>query len=188
MNLQSPFRIGIKPKDGKQYVDELQIGDSKLIVNTSIEYAKDVNRIGVVFSLPFHYKGDLQIGDEVVVHHNVFRITLNDNGVPMQSNYHLKDDLFFVDDNMIYLQIRDGKMIAYGDNVFVEPIIENDYWLGEQIVERQGIVKITNTSLKKIGVIEDTKVVFRKFCENEFNIFGKKYYKMQDKRILAILN
>jgi len=70
MNLQSPFRIGIKPKDGNQYINELQIGNVKLVVNTSIEEADDVQRIGVVFSLPKIYDGDLQIGDEVVVHHN----------------------------------------------------------------------------------------------------------------------
>lgn len=188
MKLQSPFRIGIKPKDGNEYINELQVGNVKLVVNTSIEEADDVQRIGVVFSLPMIYNGDLQIGDEVVVHHNVFRTTLNDWGVPVQSSFHFKDDMYFVDNDMIYLRIRNGEVTSYNDNVFIFPIKEETLWEGEKLVERQGIVKISNEKLREQGIVENSKIVFRKFNEYKFNIFGLELYKMQDKRVLAVLN
>ena len=75
MQLTSPFKIGITPKEGQQYVNELKVGNTELVVNTSIEDAVDVQRIGTVISLPFHYQGELKVGDDVVIHHNVFRIT-----------------------------------------------------------------------------------------------------------------
>ena len=188
MNLQSPFRIGIKPKDGNQYINEIQIGDVNLVVNTSIEEAEDVQRIGVVFSLPIHYKGDLAIGDEVVVHHNIFRTTLSDKGIPVQSTFHFMDDMYFVDNDMIYLKIRDGIVSSYNDNVFVLPIVEETLWEGQKLVERQGIIKFSNEKLRSQGINEGDKIVFRKFCEYKFNIFNMELYKMQDKRILATLN
>lgn len=188
MILQSPFRICVSPKDNSQYINELKIGDSSLIINTSIEHAKDVQRIGVVRSLPIHFKGDLMVGDEIVTHHNVFRITFNDKGVPMQSDFHFKDDLFFIDDELIYLKIRNGEISSYNDNVFVEPIKEDTLFEGEKLAERQGIIKFTSEALKKLGVITGTKIHFRKHCEAEFNIFGMNLYKMQEKRILAVLS
>jgi hypothetical protein len=186
--LQSPFRVGVKPKDGNQYVNEIKIGDVKLVVNTSIEEADNVQRVGVVFSIPMTFSGNLEIGDEVVVHHNVFRTSLNDWGVPMESSYHFKDDMYFIGEDMIYLRIRNGEVTSYNDNVFILPIVEDTIWEGQKLIERQGIVKISNEKLRNQGIEENTKVVFRKFCEYKFNIFGMEMYKMQDKRILATLN
>jgi len=44
-----------------------------VIVTSSIENHKDVNRIGRVENVPVGYDGDIAIGDLVVIHHNVFR-------------------------------------------------------------------------------------------------------------------
>lgn len=185
MTLQSPFKICIKPKGGNQYINELKIGDTEIIINISIEEAEDVQRIGTIVSLPFHYSGELKVGDDVIVHHNVFRITFNDKGIPMQSDFHFKDDLFFIGNDLIYMFIRDGKVNAYNDNVFVEPIHYEDYWEGPKLLERQGIVKFTNEKLKSIGVVENSKIHFRKFCEYSFHIFGMHLYKMTNNRIMA---
>jgi len=188
MDLRSIYNIGIEPKDKQQYINTIKNGNVELIVNTSIENGEDVQRIGVVVSLPLIYNGELKIGDEVVVHHNVFRITYNDQGVPMQSTFHFKDDLFFIPEDMIYLKIRKGKVSSYNDNVFVEPIMYEDYWEGQKLVERQGYIKFSNDKLNNIGIKDGDKIVFRKFCEYKFNIFGLELYKMKDTRILAKLN
>lgn len=188
MNLQSTVRIGIKPKEGKQYNNTIKVGDSELVVCTSIEEAEDVQRIGIVFSLPINYKGELKVNDEVIVQHNVFRISYNQMGVPMQSNQHIKDDMFFVDEELIYLYIRDGIAKGHQDNVFVEPFKEITKWEGEKEVQHQGIIYISNKELKSIGVNENDKIQFRMHCEYEFKIFGKRLYKMKNSRILAKLN
>ena len=185
--LQSPFKICVKPKDNAQYINELKIGNTDFIVNTTIDNAEDVQRIGVIVSLPMHYKGELKVNDEVVTHHNVFRITSNDKGVPMESMFHFKDNLFFIDEDLVYMYIRNGKINAYNDYVFVEPILYEDRWEGQKLDERKGIVRFTNEKLKKIGVFENTKIHFRKFCESKYDIFGLNLYKMQNYRILAII-
>jgi hypothetical protein len=187
MNLQSPFRYGIKPKDNSQYVDKLKVGDTELTLTTSIENHEDVQRIGIVVSLPLIHDGILEIGDEVVVHHNVFRITYNDKGVPMESNYHLKNDLFFVDRDLIYLYIRNAVVMAYGDSVFLEPIKEDIPWEGEKLVPHQALVKYTNDELKSIGVESGQKICYRKNAEYLFHIFGHTLYKTTSKRVLATL-
>jgi hypothetical protein len=186
-NLQSPFKVGIKPKDGTQYINTLESGNSDLTINTSIENAEDIQRIGVVVSLPIFHDNTLQIGDEVVVHHNVFRITYNDKGIPMNSNFHLMNDLFFVDKDMIYLYIRNGEIFAYGDAVFLKPFTEETKWEGEKIVKHQAIVKYTNDKLKKLGVPIGTKICHRKNIEYIFKIFGEELYKTNSTRILATL-
>lgn len=185
--LQSPFKICVKPKDNNQYINELKIGDSDLIVNTTIDDAENVQPIGVVVSLPIHYKGELKVSDEVLIHHNVFRITSNDKGIPMESIFHFKDNFFFIDEELVYMYIRDGKINAYNDNVFIEPISYEDYWEGPKLEERKGIVKFSNEKLKSIGVVENTKIHFRKFCEANYKVFGMNLYKMKNNRIMAII-
>jgi hypothetical protein len=68
--MRAPFKFIISPINNEQYVN--QIGN--LIVNTSIEEAEDVQRIGIVQSVPFAYSGFIKKGDAVVVQHNVLSL------------------------------------------------------------------------------------------------------------------
>lgn len=147
--MKSPYKFIISPINNEQYVN--QIGN--LIVNTSIEEAEDVQRIGVVESLPFTYSGFIQKGDLVVVQHNVFRITLDDWGFPRQSDNFIKDNLFGVTPDIIYAVVRDGKIMSSDDYIFVEPIVEEDFWLGKQTVKNQGFAKYVNPTMEAQGCI-----------------------------------
>ena len=180
MNLRSPFRVGIKPKDNAQYVNDITVGETQLTVNNSIENAEDVQRIGIVVSLPLIDRTGLKLGDEVVVHHNVFRITWDDRGFPRQSDFHLINDLFFVDDDLIYMIIREGKVVGYKDNVFVKPIKEVVPWEGEITIPNKGIVSFSNDELIKQNVEQNQKVAIRKHTDYKFHIFGDTYYKMKN--------
>jgi len=189
MNLRSPFKIGIKPKGGSQYVNEIDLdSEKKLVVNSSIEDAEDVQRIGIVVSLPLINKTSLKLGDEVVVHHNVFRITYDDKGIPRQSDFHFINDLFFISDDLIYMVIREGKVLGYKDNVFVKPIKEYVAWEGEITIPNKGELSFPNEKLINEGVSQNQKVAIRKFTDYKFHIFGETYYKMTDNRVLATLN
>mgnify|MGYP003146450276 CR=1 FL=1 len=59
----------VKPKNNQEYNRE----KNGVIITSSIENAKDVNRFGIIEKTPLFYTGDLKEGDEVVLHHNVFR-------------------------------------------------------------------------------------------------------------------
>lgn len=181
-----PHRFIVSPK-GNQYNNSKQIGDVELIINTSIEEAENVNRNGIVIALPLDYKGEIEVGDEVIVHHNIFRITYNDKGIPRQSDFHIKDNLFYIDKDLIYLFIRNGKKMAVDNHVFIKPIKENDKWFGEIEKERIGIVKFANKTLISEGINEGDKIGFFKDCEYPFEIDNEKLYLMKNHRILVKL-
>lgn len=188
MNLQIYNKFIVSPINGQNYINEIRVGDKTLIVNNSIENAEDVNRIGVVKSIPKNYKGVIQLGDLVVTQHNVFRITYSDWGIPRFSDNHIKDDLYAITTDVIYLIIRDGKYIATDEFVLVEPIIEEDKWKGKQMVEDKGIARHINQDLINQGVKAGDKVALKKFANYLFEIFEEKFYIMKNSRVLAVLN
>lgn len=58
-----------------RYNNVVDVDDKKLVVNTEIT-ERDymfVNRIGKVISVPAGIKTEVSVGDEIIVHHNVFR-------------------------------------------------------------------------------------------------------------------
>jgi len=186
--IQKPFHFIISPLDGKQYNDEIIVAGKKLLICNSIEEASDVNRIGVVRNVPKNYKGNVQIGDLIITQHNVFRICFNDKGVPLQSDHFIKDDLFSVSPDLIYLIIRNGEFIATDDYVFIEPIEVNDFWLGKHTLENVGIAKYINTEVKDYGVKQGDKIIFRKFANYLFEIFGERLFMMKNNRVLAVVD
>lgn len=168
---------------GSQFKNTEEIGGIQFITSTSIEEAKNVNRNAKVVSLPIDYKGNIKVGDEVIIHHNIFRPQYDHKGIVIQSNQHIKDNLYWVPKELIYMIIRQGEKIAVDDNVFVQPFTENDYFLGVVEKEHSGIVRYSNDN-SQIG----KKIAFRRNCEFEFNIDGEKLYCMKKSRLLAELN
>ena len=78
--MQSIFDFIIKPKN-KRYDNIKQIGDKELILNSEISDHRYVSRIGIVLSIPKSENTNIQVGDEVIVHHNVFRRWHNVKGI-----------------------------------------------------------------------------------------------------------
>jgi co-chaperonin GroES (HSP10) len=178
----------IKPKNGEKYINTESIGGKEIVVNSSIEEAKDVQRIGIVVSVPELFKSEVKVGDEIIVWHNVFRMIYDNKGIMIESRFYIKDDLFYVDPELTYMVIRNGEKIAIHDNVFVEPSKIHDQWEGDKLHEQVGIIKYTNSTLKKEGIFNEDRIVFKKNCEHEFEIDGEKLYRMKNNRILAKLN
>ena len=71
--MQSLYSFIIQPKNGR-YANKVEVGDKKLIVNTTMDDHKFVNRIGIVKSIPKIGETSISVGDQVIVHHNVFKI------------------------------------------------------------------------------------------------------------------
>ena len=185
-NIKSPYRFIVSPHGG-QYVDTKNIDGVELVVNTSIEEAENVQRIAVVKSVPIGYKGDIRQGDLVVIQHNVFRVTFDDNGIPRQSDNHIKDDLFGITNDSIYMIIRDGEKIAPDDSMFVEPIINFDEWHGYKAMDNIGIARYVNSDMKVQGINPGDKIAFKSYSNYEFEIFGEKLWMMKNRRVTAKL-
>jgi co-chaperonin GroES (HSP10) len=185
--MRMPSKFIISPLNGEKFLNTKQVGDKTLITNTSIEHASNVNRIGVVLALPMDYEGNIQVGDHVVVQHNVFRTYFDGKGRTRESDFHIKGDLFQVSADLIFLIIRGKDKISVDNYVFVAPIIENKKWIGEIEQEHVGIVKYTNQALIKQDVNAGDKIAFKVDSEYKFIIEGERLYRMRTNTILAKL-
>ena len=71
--MKSIYGFLIKPI-GKRYNNVKKIGDSELVLNTEIYNHQYINREAEVLSVPKIGKTDIQVGDTVMVHHNIFKM------------------------------------------------------------------------------------------------------------------
>ena len=71
--MQSPDRFIVRPIKGKRYNNTKEIGGLEFITSTSEEDVSASNREAEVISVPLNYKGEIEKGDVLLVHHNVFK-------------------------------------------------------------------------------------------------------------------
>jgi hypothetical protein len=173
----------VEPYGGSNFVVE----ENNIVVNISIEDPAFTNRLGVIKYLPNNYKGDIEIGDMLIVHHNVFRTYYDYLGNKKESFNHIKDNMFFVGREFIYMVIKkDGTKVAFENNVFVKPIYESySIFEDETEVEHIGTLYLSNEELEKEGFYKGDGVMFAKDSEYEFMIEGERLYRMTTKKILA---
>ena len=175
--MQSLYSFIIQPKNGR-YTNEVEVGDKKLIVNTTMDDHKFVNRVGVVMSVPLIGDTDLSVGDEVIVHHNVFRRFYNMKGKEQNSRSYFKEDLYFCSADQIYMYNNK----AFLDRCFVKPLVSNDLLLKTK--PNTGILKYGNKKLEKLGIFENDLVSFPNHGKWEFIIGKELLYCMKSKDIL----
>lgn len=187
MNLQSPYKFIVSPI-GRQYNDTKKVGDVELQICNSIEEGIDVNRLAKVMSIPENYNGEIQPGDTVIIGHNVFRISYDHKGLVQESQWYVANKQFAVEKDLIYAVVKNNELIPTEDNVFVEPIIESDFWRGDIEAENVGFAKYVNSQLKSAGVENGSKIAFKQFSKYIFEIHGKKLLMMKNRRIIAKLN
>jgi len=178
--MQSLFSFIVQPKNGR-YDNEVDIDGKKLIINTTMDDHKYVNRIGIVKSIPKVGETNIKIGDEVVVHHNVFRRFYDVRGVEKNSSSYFKEDLYFCFYDQIFLYKQDNEWKAPFDFCFVKPIVENKKQLVTVQKERPrvGILKYGNSSLDALKVNEGSLVGFSPSSEYEFVIDNDRLYRMR---------
>ena len=120
--MKSPFNFIVRPIEGKRYNNTKTIGGMEFIVNTSEEEHKFSNRQATVVETPVGYDGPINIGDTILVHHNVFKFYNDIKGNRKSGKSFFKEDLFFVDNDQFYLYKQDGKWNSHDRFCFVKPI------------------------------------------------------------------
>lgn len=177
--MQHPIRFIVKPL-GDKYIKEKIVDGGKIITSSSIEHARDVNRIGVVVRVPKIYKGSISEGDSVVLHHNVFRDVYNQSGEFRHSSKLIEDDNFLVDETSMFMYKKEGgEWQCNLDFCFIRPfeIEELGKWKHAPL---EGTIVYSNI------LPTGTHVGFTPESEYEFMIDGEILYKMSD-RDIAIL-
>ena len=178
--MQSLYSFIIQPKNGR-YTNEVNVGDKKLIINTTMDDHKFVNRIGVVMSVPLIGDTDLSVGDEVIVHHNVFRRFYDVRGVEKNSSSYFKEDMYFCYYDQIFLYKHNNQWKAPGNFCYVKPIIKKEKKIisDEKEQKRMGILKYGNSSLEAFKIHEGDLVGFSPSSEYEFIIEEDRLYRMR---------
>jgi len=182
--MQSLYNFIIEPENNR-YNNEVNIDGKKLIINTTMDDYKFVNRVGIVKSIPLVGNTNIKVGDKVIVHHNVFRRFYDIKGREKNSSSYFKEDMYFCYFDQIFLYMQNNKWKAPRNYCFLKPILNNKKNIITAEKERKhiGILKYGNKSLEALGINEGDLIGFNLNSEYEFVIDNNRLYRMQSKDI-----
>jgi hypothetical protein len=176
--MKSLYQFIVTPKQ-ERYNNTKNIDDKELIINTNIEDHRFVSKKAVVVSTPAAFKTDIKPGDEVYVHHNIFRRWYDIRGNEKNGSTYFKDDLYFANIHQIYMY----NLKPHLDYCFVSPIKETDIFSTSKERKYFGILKYSNKSLERVGLNPGAFIIFTPKSEFEFIIEGERLYCMKSKDI-----
>jgi len=171
---------------GKEYSNDINIGGVKLILNTKIESFKFVNNLAVVVSIPLAYKTRVNVGDIIVIHHNVFRTFYDIKGKKKKSRSWFKEDLYFCSLDQVYLykNKNDDDFKSINNRCFIKPLKSKRKFSVDKEQKLIGILKIGNSSLEAAGVSEGDLVGYTPYGEYDFIINDERLYCMKSNDIV----
>jgi len=174
--VKAPFDFVIEPK-GQRYNNTKKVGDKELILNTEIFNHQYVNRSAIVKAVPTAIDTNIKVGDEVIVHHNVFRRWHDMQGNEKNSRGYFNENTYLVKEDQIFLyDSNDWK--ACDGYCFVQPIKQRNKLAEEKEEQCIGVVKYTD------GVYKSGELVgFTPFSTYEFIIDNTKLYRVLNKFI-----
>ena len=176
--MKSIYDFIIEPKDTR-YNNTKKVGDKELVLNTEIFNHQYVSREAVIKHLPLAVDTELQIGDEVIIHHNVFRRWHNVRGEEKNSKSYIDENTYCVKEDQIYSYNRDKQgWKTLNGFCFVKPIKSNDNFTTEKEEALVGIMKYMDPLLKEYNISEGDLVGFTPDSEYEFVINGEKLYRI----------
>jgi co-chaperonin GroES (HSP10) len=169
-------------------LNEVELSNgTTLVVNTTIESAEHINRIGTVEAAP--KTAPFKAGDEVIVHHNVFRKKNGYEGVRLESDYYLEPNLYYVTKDLIFAyKSPGGSWEALEPYFFVKPIereikkTSSGIFLEsgkEKYVHQEASLRYLNKELREWGLKEGDVVGYGKNQEYKFNIDGELLYRVR---------
>lgn len=170
--MQSIFNFIVSPKHGRS-TSKKDIDGKELLLNTEVQNHHYTSRLGVVVNTPLAIDSEIQPGDEVIVHHNVFRRFRDIRGKEKNSKAYYKEDTFFVQPDQIYAYKRNTEWEALDGYCFVKPIVAKDTLDMHHEQPAIGIIKYAGEGFEAGALIG-----FKPGMEYEFNIEGERLYRI----------
>lgn len=170
--MKSVYDFVITPV-GQRYNNVKKVGDKNLIVNSEIFNHQHVNRLAKVLAVPTVGKTDIKVGDEIIVHHNVFRRWHDVKGREKNSRSFIDEHTYVVSIDQIFLYKTYGKWKVPRGYCFVKPIKAVDQFNTESEKPLVGIVKYSDGTVDLgdlVGVRPNSKY--------EFIIEGERLYRV----------
>ena len=162
---------------GGRYNNSTKIDDKELILNTEIYNHQFVNRLAKVIATPLLFQSPINVGDEVIIHHNVFRRWNDVKGREKNSRSYWKENKYIISEDQIYLYDRNGWNTMPGYS-FIKPLKAIDKFNTKNERPLVGSVRYSDGSFNK-----DQLVGFRPGIECEDFVNGERLYRVMNKFI-----
>ena len=159
---------------GDRYNNSVRVGNKKLVLNTEIYNHQYINRHAKIIATPLLFQSPLNVGDEVIVHHNIFRRWSDVKGKERNSRSYWKDNKYIISENQIYLYKRKN-WIAMPGYSFVKPLKAINSFNTEEERPLVGIIKYSDGTFNKKELVG-----FRPNSEFEFVINGERLYRVMN--------
>lgn len=169
---------------GNRYNNNVKVEGGDLVLNSKIETFKSVNNKAKVIEVPLAYKTDIKVGDEVIIHHNVFRRFYDVRGNEKNSRSYISDNKYIVSIDQIYLYKRKNTWKAFMDRCFLAPIINDKDTDINNLKIRKGVLVYGNKELDNLNVNEGDVLNFKNLREFEFVVEKRLLYCMKSNDIL----
>ena len=180
------FTTRIAPLNEKRYNNTKSIAGVDIILNSMITSSDSefVNKIGVVTETSITEE-ILEVGDLVVLHHNVFRRYWGFNGDLRSSGSYVEEDEFYSWPDEIYAYNRGDGWVMLSNYCFVIPEKNNDKSFGDykKYTPLMGEMKYSPDGSVPVG----SKVSFSPLSEHKYELDGENLYRMKISDITAVL-
>jgi hypothetical protein len=137
-----------------RYNNKTSVEGKELILNTEIterDY-EFVNRIGTVISTPINIKTPIKAGDQVIIHHNVFRRWYDVRGKERNSGNYIDENRYSVSPDQLFAYKQNGEWHCPNMYCFVKPLENEDIWSTESEQKLLGVLTYTNDYLSSLGL------------------------------------
>ena len=175
--MRSVYNYVVKPKGGR-YNNSKKVGDKDLILNTEIFNHQYINRQATVISTPIIGNTNIEVGDDVIVHHNVFRRWHNQHGIEKNSRSYFKKDTYIISQDQIFLYKTFWQWKTIPGFCWVKPIKNFNKLDIDQEQPLMGIIEYADKGFNKGDLVG-----FTPNSEYEFVIDGQKLYRVLSKFI-----
>ena len=161
---------------GERYNNSKKVGDKELVLNTEIFNHQYVNRLAKVIATPLLFSSPINVGDEVIVHYNVFRRWHDVKGKEKNSRSYWKEDKYLISEEQIFLYKQKEEWKAMPGFSFIKPLKAVNKYNVESERPLVGIVKYSDGTFNKGELIG-----FRPKIECEEIINGERLYRIMNK-------
>ena len=175
--MKSVTNFIIKPKETR-YNNIKKVGDKDLILNTEIFTHQNVSRNAIVLETPTVGCSEVRQGDEVIVHHNVFRRWKDIKNREQNSKSFYKEDMYFVMPDQIFAYKRNDIWKAVKGFSFVKPLENKDKFSMDKEEPLKGVIKHVDPNLMGKDIYLNSLIGFAPNSEYEFIIDGQRLYRV----------
>ena len=166
---------------GSRYSNTKKVGKKDLILNTEVYNHQFVNRLARVIATPMLFSSPINVGDDIIVHHNVFRRWHDVKGREKNSSAYFDENRYIVSNDQIFLYKHKNEWKAMPGYSFVKPLKATSKFNTEEEKPLVGVVKYSDGTFNNFYTKE--LVGFTPNSEYEFVIDGERLYRVMNKFI-----